>query len=132
MTKGQGREVEFNIPFAPPKELSPNARVHWAVKAAKARQMRESGYAAVRFPVPGNHGDGLSPMKRGRITFTFFKAGSVDVDNLAASMKSWVDGLVDGRLFPDDSSKHVTYGEHQVVKCRRIDERILVLIEELT
>jgi len=122
------RKVTFEIPFAPPKELSPNARVHWAVKARKAAEMRESGHSSAL--MTDDEGHRLIPMKRGKITFTFYKAGYPDEDNLSASMKSWVDGLVDGGLLPDDSSKYVSYGEHQVVNCKRKDERILVLIEE--
>lgn len=126
------RTIEYDLPFAPPKELSPNARVHWAVKAAKANEMRESGYAAVRWPTLHNKFEEVRPMKRGKITFTFYKAGYPDEDNLSASMKSWVDGLVDAGLFQDDSHKYVSYGEHQVINCKRKDERIHVLIEELT
>ncbi len=126
------REVTFELPFAPPKELSPNARVHWAVKAAKTRQMRESGYNhAIADEEVDENLQLLDPMKRAKITFTFYKAGRVDEPNLTSSMKPWVDGLVDAGLFYDDSAKYLSSGEHKVVRCKRVDERITVLVEEI-
>ena len=126
------RTIKIELPFAPPSELSPNARVHWAVKAKKAREMRDSGYNhAIMDEELDEHLQLLDPMERAKITFTFYKAGRVDEPNLTSSMKSWVDGLVDAGLFKDDDYKHMTSGEHSVVRCKRKDESTVILIEEL-
>jgi crossover junction endodeoxyribonuclease RusA len=76
----------------PPKQLSPNARVHWAVKAKAAKKYRADCFnlakqAVVKFEEEGKihvFVDFYCPDKRTR-----------DSDNLLASMKSALDGLAD-------------------------------------
>jgi crossover junction endodeoxyribonuclease RusA len=76
----------------PPKQLSPNARVHWAVKAKAAKIYRADCFnlakqAGVKFEEEGKihlFVDFYCPDKRAR-----------DSDNLLSSMKSAIDGLAD-------------------------------------
>lgn len=77
----------------PPKELSPNARVHFRTKAAAAKAYRETAYwrahgsDAPKLPIEGGIGvrfDFHPPDKRRR-----------DLDNMLASIKSGVDGIAD-------------------------------------
>lgn len=77
----------------PPRELSPNARVHHHVKARAVKVYRESAYwlaekASLRVP-EGDGGIALRfdfhpPDKRRR-----------DLDNMLASIKAGVDGIAD-------------------------------------
>jgi hypothetical protein len=98
----------------PPQELRPNARVHWAKKASKAREYRSRArWAAftaigelgdVAFGNPS--GDLVSPFPIEqpvvRVTMLNKTARKMDQDNLIASMKSAMDGLTDAGVWNDD------------------------------
>jgi crossover junction endodeoxyribonuclease RusA len=77
----------------PPKELSPNARIHFHAKGRAVKAYREQAYwlakAAGLGPFPADGGIGLRfdfhpPDKRKR-----------DLDNMLASIKAGVDGIAD-------------------------------------
>jgi crossover junction endodeoxyribonuclease RusA len=91
----------------PPKELSPNARHHWAT-AAKAKK----GYRS-RCKTLGE-GQALASVKnssdRVLVHLTFFPPDkrSRDWDNMIASMKSGLDGLADA-MGVDDSRWRLSF-----------------------
>jgi crossover junction endodeoxyribonuclease RusA len=105
-----GREssltFEFELPW-PPKDLSPNARHHWAAaaKAKKAyrtrcRQVGEGsglGMVPKAFQAVLVHLAFIPPDKRRR-----------DWDNMVASMKSGLDGLADA-MGVDDSRWRLSF-----------------------
>lgn len=76
----------------PPKELSPNARIHYHAKARSAKSYREHAYwltkaAGALAPAEGGIAlrfDFHPPDKRKR-----------DLDNMLASIKAGVDGIAD-------------------------------------
>lgn len=77
----------------PPKELSPNARMHFRAKAAAVKAYRETAYWLAHkadmppFPEAGGIAvrfDFHPPDKRRR-----------DLDNMLASIKAGVDGIAD-------------------------------------
>lgn len=76
----------------PPKELSPNARLHWT-KLAKAKKAyrAECGYLATE--------QGARRMEAGKLhlALTFYAPTrrAYDLDNALARMKSGLDGLAD-------------------------------------
>lgn len=83
----------------PPKELSPNARIHFRAKAAAVKAYREQAYwiaRAAEVPPVGTDGgialrfDFHPPDKRRR-----------DLDNMLASIKSGVDGIADALCVDD-------------------------------
>lgn len=81
----------------PPKELSPNARVHWAKKAKAAKKYRyDCGYLAAhaRLNVP-----------EGKVTVTFSPPNNRkrDQDNMIASLKSGIDGICDWMRIDDST-----------------------------
>jgi len=81
----------ITLPF-PPKELSPNGRVHWAVKAkATATYRAECGWRA--------RAQGLYPMEMDclpmTITFHPPTARLHDKSNLIGRFKAGEDGLMD-------------------------------------
>lgn len=89
----------------PASDLSPNARVHWAVLArAKKKYREECGWQA--------RSQGARRMSADRldVTFTFFppRRGRLDLDNCIARMKSGIDGIADV-LGVDDSRWRMTF-----------------------
>ncbi len=83
----------------PPKELSPNARLHWA-KLAKAKKAyrAECAYLAIAQGIRKVEADKL------HLSLTFFAPTrrAYDLDNALARMKAGLDGLADV-LGVDDS-----------------------------
>lgn len=76
----------------PPKELSPNARIHHMAKAKAAKMYRESAYwitKASGMMVPSEGGIGL------RFDFHPPDMRRRDLDNMLASIKAGVDGIAD-------------------------------------
>lgn len=115
-------KFQFDLP---PKECSPNWRGHWAKRAAAARSYRWN----VRLTC-------LSQCKRrqalrsARVLLTFVVPDNRrrDEDNLLASFKPGIDGMVDAGIFEDDC--RLSYTTEKVVepKCR---PRVQVTIREL-
>jgi crossover junction endodeoxyribonuclease RusA len=89
-----------------PRELSPNERVHWAVKAnATARYRKECGWLA--------KSQGVLPTEKEivKMTMVFFpkkRGRQPDKDNMIAATKALRDGLQDA-LTMDDSRFVVEY-----------------------
>lgn len=84
----------------PPKQLSPNARIHWATRARHAKAYKSACYAITRQA-------GLPPPYQiGKIALRldFCPPNRVrrDLDNLLASMKAGIDGVA-WALGVDDS-----------------------------
>lgn len=78
----------------PPKELSPNARLHWAKLArAKAAYRQTCGWEVKRHAAAF----GAGPHEQLVLTLEFFAPNkrSRDQDNLLASMKAGLDGMAD-------------------------------------
>jgi len=111
-------EIELSWPA---KELSPNARVHWAVKAKKTAAYRQEAMIATR-----NKMDyGKIPSERLHLFITYFQPDkrSRDEDNLLSSLKPAMDGIayalgVNDKLFrshPFVSDEIVKGGMVQIV-----------------
>lgn len=81
----------INLPW-PDKTLSPNARVHWAIKARAAKNARKNAYWA-------GMSEGLHKIKTNAVSITRVYSPPNrqrrDKDNLDASMKAYLDGLSD-------------------------------------
>lgn len=114
---------EVELPW-PAKELSPNARLHWAAaarakKAYRAR-CRALGLVAGLGLVPAGaeslavHLDFFPPDKRAR-----------DWDNLVASMKAGLDGLADA-MGVDDSRWRLSF---EVCDETATGGRVVVMVE---
>jgi crossover junction endodeoxyribonuclease RusA len=96
----------------PPKELNPNARIHWAPKAkAVASYRSECGWRA--------RAQGVYPVEADRVHMTIRfcppDARRRDMDNLIGATKSARDALMDA-LMVDDSRFVVTYEMGDIVK----------------
>lgn len=86
----------------PPKELSPNARVHWRVKALKVKGYRQA--AMEEAMVAARDARMEAPFSWVRIKATFFHTQNRgrDADNALASLKSAFDGLADAGIVTND------------------------------
>lgn len=83
----------------PPRELSPNARCHWAVKAKDVKAYRkDAGWITVTSKVRVD-GDGPIHLK---ITFLPPSKRRFDLDGLLSRIKSGLDGVADGLAVDDN------------------------------
>ena len=96
--------LHIEIPGLPPRELSPNARVHWRVKAEFTAWYRQFSctYALQHRFQRRTHWDTPSRAKVD-ITFVVPDQRRRDKTNLAASFKAGLDGLVDAGIIKDDN-----------------------------
>lgn len=85
----------------PPKALSPNARVHWAVKARATKKYRKAAEMLAR-----EHGViRYASAHVGTIFYVKDKRGlRQDADNLIASLKAAFDGLADAGVVENDKA----------------------------
>ena len=90
----------------PDARLNPNKRLHRSVVWRARREAREqAGWLALAAGVP------TQPLRKAHITITFVAGDGVrrDIDNLFASMKGYIDGIVDAGVIADDSALNVSY-----------------------
>jgi len=92
------------IPYLPPPELSPNARVFWVKKYQAAKQLKEDTYYLAKQAA-------IPRFTTATLQFTFVVPDSRrrDPDNYLAMMKPVIDGLVLAGVLPDDSFSVVSY-----------------------
>lgn len=111
--------VRLTLPF-PPRALSPNARVHWAVKAAAVKDYRFACMVIAK-----NKGVRFTGAVKARL---IFECGSRlwDQDNCTAAFKAGWDGIVDSRLLVDDSPEHLHVVETLVQKGTKREVRVLL------
>lgn len=82
----------------PPKELSPNASIHWAKKAKFKKSYRETCWALALEAKLECEKLGKIPIE---ITFYPPDRRHRDADNMVASIKSGLDGLADALKIND-------------------------------
>jgi crossover junction endodeoxyribonuclease RusA len=114
--------TRIELPW-PAKELSPNARGHWAKMARFKKGAREHAdwttkQAGITPEYAGKWWDLIGPLE---ITITFHQPDRRrrDRDNMIASFKSAQDGIADA-LGIDDSKWAVSYRFGDVVKGGRV------------
>lgn len=93
----EGDALVVTLPL-PPKALSPNARVHWSVKARAVAAYRELAEMAARSEGPLSMWEGATMQP----TFYWPDARARDDDNAAAALKSARDGIAKAGLVRDD------------------------------
>ena len=96
----------YNLGHLPPKELSPNARLHFHALYQAKLAARDEMYLRVL-----EKGRPKVPFNEAHITITWVAKDKRrrDIDNLFSSMKAYIDGLVEGGLLADDSAEAVSY-----------------------
>lgn len=103
----------------PAKELSPNWRGHWSKKARAAKRYRfESLVLSQAAIIEQSPRKKRLQWKRGSIVVTVRSPNNRmrDLDNVLASLKPAIDGLVDAGLFVDDSQIEFTIRRGDAVK----------------
>jgi len=105
----------ITLPWPDPN-LSPNARVHFRVKADSAKQARETGYYLAKeqkLKVPD------VPL---HVWFTFYPPDKRhrDVDNMLSSMKSTMDGIFDAVGVNDERVQYTTIARGDVFKGGKV------------
>lgn len=101
-------EITITLPL-PPKELSPNARVHWARKAKATRGARLRAYAEtcdrMIHLVRGEVRRRRPEWERAQTEAAFYLPDrrQRDADNLAASLKSYWDGIATAGIVQNDA-----------------------------
>lgn len=99
--------IVIDLPW-PPKELHPNARVHWAKKAKVVRRARnDAGWAALSSGVRTHDFVGLDSLN---VSLLFLPPDNRrrDTDGMISSVKSYLDGIAD--VVGVDDSKWVFTG----------------------
>ena len=122
------RKIEIEISHLPYSELSPNSRVHWAIKAKAVKASREEiGWLAKA----QWHDD--KPMMKARISYTFHIKDKRhrDMDNLLAMAKPWQDGLIDAGVIFNDDAQYLEIGHIKVLRSDA-DQSIVVVEEVIT
>ena len=102
------RQFVLEIPHLPARQLSPNGRCHWRVKYQFVRYARdEAGWEGVA------HWRRQPAMQYAKVSYHFHakRKNERDRDNLIASCKPYLDGLVDAGVMVSDGSKHLSIGE---------------------
>ena len=113
------RALRIELPF-PPKQLSPNARVHWREKAKVVARYREDcGWAGVAAWRNGKPYRDKPPINlqypvRAAVTFVVPDRRRRDLDNLLAMLKPAWDGLCDAGVLAGDDSARFSVGEVKV------------------
>ena len=102
------------IPHLPDSNLNPNKRVHWGALADAKRNAKQVMMSALK----DNDNPVFIPDKpyESAILKIEFVAGfrdrqrkNRDMDNLLASAKPYIDGLVDGGVIVDDTAVRLRY-----------------------
>ena len=117
--------MKIELGHLPDPDLNPNKRFHWA-KLAKAKSIaKEMAMGLVL-----EQGKPAIPYAKAHITITWVAKDKRrrDVDNAFASMKPYIDGLVEADLIADDSAMHVSY----TLKYERGDkDNTIIEVEEI-
>src|SRR5690606_18032878 len=102
---GGASMIRLELPF-PPSALSPNARLPWQVKKGYTATYRQSckveALKVVNRAPRGTYP--LQPPVKASVTFVLTSQRRRDMDNLIASIKACMDGIVDARVIPDDNA----------------------------
>jgi Holliday junction resolvase RusA-like endonuclease len=98
--------MRIELGHLPDPDLNPNKRLYHMQLYAAKRKAKELAMGLVL-----EQGRPSTPYDQAHITITWVAKDKRrrDIDNLFASMKPYIDGLVDARLIVDDSAMHVTY-----------------------
>ena len=105
--------------WLPNSALSPNARVHWRVKAKAAAEARSTVWGAVM-----HAGWPRTPaLTKKRLVVTLVKRRLLDGDNATSLCKSICDGVVDTGVVVDDSLQYleVVVKQEKGKPCTRIE-----------
>jgi len=98
--------MRLELGHLPDRDLNPNQRLHHMQLYRAKRDSKQEAIALVL-----QQGSPAVPYERANITVTWVAKDKRrrDFDNLFASLKATIDGLVEAGLIMDDSAAHVSY-----------------------
>ena len=98
--------MRIELGHLPDPDLNPNKRLHYMKLYVAKRNAKDVAMGLVL-----EQGRPATPYAKAHITVTWVAKDKRrrDVDNLFASMKPYIDGLVDSGLLTDDDAMHVSY-----------------------
>jgi Holliday junction resolvase RusA-like endonuclease len=98
--------MRLELGHLPARNLSPNKRLHHMQVYLAKRDAKNEAIALVLQEGRPDH-----PYETAHLTITWVAKDKRrrDPDNLFASMKPYIDGLVEAGLIADDSAMHVSY-----------------------
>lgn len=108
-----------------PKIITNGSKGSWKAAWAEARKWHRLVQEALILTqqVPEK------PFKTAKLTLTRFSSNQPDFDNLAASFKHVVDGLVKAQVLENDKIDNIGYPDVAWTKCKRGEGKIIVKIE---
>jgi crossover junction endodeoxyribonuclease RusA len=115
----------LELDHLPDSKLSPNARLHYMLLYKAKREAKEEAYViAKKVGVPDK------PYHRVHITITYVSKDKRrrDMDNLLASTKPTIDGIVAAKVIEDDSVFNVSYSLYYEVGDKA---KTIIEIEEI-
>ena len=119
----------YEFPW-PPKELSPNARVHWAKLARVKREYKEAcGWVVLEARSLSRRlgllvTPRLKPLVTAQVTFVVTDSRRRDADNYMAMLKPMWDALVELKVLVDDSHDKLTIEKPEWVRGK--EKRVIV------
>lgn len=102
---------------------SANVQFHWREQAAWAKAWKDMVNWEARGQRP------VLPFKKAKVTIFLYHVRLFDKDNAYFSVKHLVDGLKD-IIIVDDSPHHIELVVEQVKVAHRVDEKVVIQIEE--
>ena len=119
------RILVIKLDHLPYTELSPNSRLHWAIKARAIKASREE----VGWLAKAQWKD-QKPMMKARISYEFLikNRRRRDADNLLAACKPFTDGLIDAGVIFYDDIEHLETGLNRTIFDTK-DETVITIVE---
>ena len=111
----------------PDRLLHPNARCHWAKKAKAVKLAKEAAFYEAR--LAGVHGN-LWKTADVKAVFYFQLSRTRDKDNSSASLKAYLDGIVQAGLLVNDSGLSAPVVEHIVDHAE--EERVVLTFTKIS
>lgn len=113
----------------PPSSLSPNARVHWRVRARDAARVRREAFCLTRQAI-WDGGIDSHPWDAAVMDIEWrFSGRQSDSDNVVTRVKAARDGIADACLVRDD--KYVVIGSITMERVRRSEQAVVLTLTRL-
>lgn len=116
--------IEFEIPFLT-KAISPNSRVHWAVKYKENRAVTDyiCGLTSNMRP--------KRPLSAASLVLTRRSSSEPDFDGLVASFKNCVDALIKCKIIENDKMSNIGAPTYVWEKAKKGFGSIRIEVKEL-
>lgn len=112
--------LEFSL-LGLPKGPNSSFGIHWAIKARERKKWREQVVIACIGKAPP------IPLSKCAIQCTRVSKKEMDYDNMVASFKPVIDGLVDAKIIKDDDSSVIVQREYKYEKNKTSGIKVVVI-----